>query len=941
MSSVTNGAGKQNNGSGNGQRITPASPRPLSQAAAAVAVAAAAHLPSNPFSKPLNPFDDDTPHSPDPTFPPHPHPTYSSHSHSPHIPTSASVSPTLSTSTPSPPTSRPHTPDGILQPIGGVRDSSGSGSGDGSRTQSTDDASMSSAAHHSSLNPFEEEDEDEYASSEGTDGPDDEDEEAEAEGEEAEDDEQQVEVEAALSSLSPLSSLLSSLNSSNHSTNSCDLSGVWEVNQAKSNSLQPLLTTTGVSPALASSIDAASSVVVSTVHHDPQQHTLTIVDESVRGRSISTFYTDGVVRNVVVSGHTSLRRAYEEEEEVQQPGSSSSSSSEVMELKRHRLRGGVVRVETQMSNAMEMEDVRVLVDRTVMLQRTILTRAGNVLVECNRWYDKKESDEERARGEKEWKDKLEVAELLQRAKQLKRDATEARRQREEAQGEDEAETAGNEDEQGSEDGEGSVDEEEENDDDSAHSSTSASPEATPSNSPYPITLPPPPPPPDFTASFNGTWSVLRNYSQDVTPLLKKMHVSWMDRSMTTQQETVTMNVGRSIVVCVDRSSLGSAELRYQCDGLWHDGMGFGGKEGKVRVAVERKHPFSLTIETSWLKDKRSKFQQLIEPGAEKAAGWQPGIGGRAGGRGGVPLGFVVCKLIDVRVLERRAIIKQMLQYAENGAVRLVCVRYMRKLESKMEKMRGEEQERARLLYERMVEQQRQAAAAQSSTAKLKKQKRNKKATSASSSAASSTTTHRTQQQSTAERIEQIIQQQSSAADDSTTPTSATRSSGAASPSRRYTAGYRRMSISSTSPTHPAAVSLAPNPLLSFLPVRLLVEGGRVGQVYGLLCVGLLAAVCAGSVWVSGWLVLTAAFYLHYHEVVQRSRRVKEAAVGAAGLVHGVDRSEESRASVDGRDKSGGYDGAAWDDGSSDGQQRLQQSYAAVDDDEKLSETGVT
>ena len=911
MASTANGANKasKTNNNSSTSPTNPLSPRPLTQAA---------YFPTNPFSKPFNPFDDDTAHSPD-NF--SHHPTYSQ-SQSPQAPASASVSPALSNTTPSPPTSRSHTPEGLMQPSG-IRDVTGDSGGEGSgegRRHSADDALAGGVAQHS-LNPFEEDDgDDEYASSEGTDAPDELDE--EAEGEEAEDDEQQVEVEAALSSLSPLSSLLTSLNSSSHSSDTCDLSGVWEVNQSKSNSLQPLLTTTGVSPALASSIDAASSVVVSTVHHDPQQHTLTIVDESVRGRSISTFYTDGVVRNVVVSGHSSLRRAYEEEEEAQAGGGG--GSEEVMQLKRHRLRGGVVRVETQMSNAMEMEDVRVLVDRTVMLQRTTLTRGGGVLVECNRWYDKKESDEERVRGEKEWKEKLDVAELLQKAKQLKRVEAEARRARG-ARGEDEGETAGNEDEQESEEGEGSDEQDEDEEDDtldSSHSSTSASPDGTPSNSPLPITLPPPPPPPDFTASFNGTWSVLRNYSQDVTPLLKKMHVSWMDRSMTTQQETVTMNVGRSIVVCVDRSSLGSAELRYQCDGLWHDGMGFGGKEGKVRVAVERKHPFSLTIETSWLKDKRSKFQQLIEPGAEKAAGWQPGVGGRAGGKGGVPLGFVVCKLIDVRVLERRAIIKQMLQYAENGVVRLVCVRYMRKLETKEEKRRGEEQERARLMYERMVEQQRQAAAAHSSTAKLnKKPKRHKKATSTSSTA-------RTQQpQSTAEHIEQIIRQTSAADESATTTTSTTtRSGGASSPSRRYTAGYRRMSISSTSSTQSAAVMLAPNPLLSFLPVRLVVEGGRVGQVYVLLCVGLLGAVCAGSVWLSVWLVVGAAFYLHYHEVVQRSRRGKEAAIRAAALKDGTVRLEMSKGNMEGRVKSGSYDAVDWDDSSGE---------------EKASEMGVT
>ena len=920
MSSTANGAGKasQNPNIGITTRTNPLSPRPLTQAAS---------LPTNPFSKPLNPFDEESAHSAD-SFPQQP--TYSQ-SQSPHVPNSASVSPAFSTNTLSPPTSRSHTPEGLLQPTGGVRVGNGNGIGDEGR-HSVDDTLMGGVTQHS-LNPFEDGDgDDEYASSDGTDAPpelDELDEEAEGEGdaEEAEDDEQQEEVEAALSSLSPLSSLLTTLNSSNHTSNTCDLSGVWEVNQAKSNSLQPLLTTTGVSPALASSIDAASGVVVSTVHHDPQQHTLTIVDESVRGRSISTFYTDGVVRNVVVSGHTSLRRAYEEEEEAQPAGS---GSSEVMQLKRHTLRGGVVRVETQMSNAMEMEDVRVLVDRTVMLQRTTVTRGDSVLVECNRWYDKKESEDERLRGEKEWKEKLEVADLLQRAKQLKREETEARRARQ-ARGEEEAETGDGEDEQESDEGEGSEEGEEDDEDvDSSHSSTSASPDATPSNSPLPISLPPPPPPPDFTASFNGTWSVLRNYSQDVTPLLKKMHVSWMDRSMTTQQETVTMNVGRSIVVCVDRSSLGSAELRYQCDGLWHDGMGFGGKEGKVRVAVERKHPFSLTIETSWLKDKRSKFQQLIEPGAEKAAGWQPGVGGRAGGKGGVPLGFVVCKLIDVRVLERRAIIKQMLQYAENGAVRLVCVRYMRKMETKEEKRRGEEQERARLLYERMVEQQRQAAAAHSSTTKLKKRKRSKKSLGGSSGVRA--------QQSTAEHIEQIIRQ--TAADDTSTHTAAAaRSGGASSPSRRYTAGYRRMSISSTSGPMPlAAASLKPNPLLSFLPVRLVAEGGRVGQVYVLLCVGLLAAVCAGSVWLSVWLVVGAAFYLHYHEVVQRSRRTKEAAKRAAARRAQL---EERKADIDGRDKSGGFNGVGWDDSSGGEQHSVQQSSSDIGGEEKVSETGVT
>ena len=902
LNAAVNGANRnnQNNNTNNGtaSRTNPLSPRPVTQTAQQ-------QLTTNPFSKPFNPFDDDTPHSPD-RFPPQPQPTYppqQSQSQS-QAPTSASDSPALSANTPSPPVSRSHTPDGLSHPTG----SDGSGSGD-DRRHSADDAVMAAVAQHS-LNPFEEDEgDDDYLSSDLDD---------EAEGEEAEDDDRREEVEAALSSLSPLSSLLTTLNSSNNSTDTCDLSGVWEVNQSKSNSLQPLLTTSGVSPALASSIDAASSVVVSTVHHDPQQHTLTIVDESVRGRSISTFYTDGVVRNVVVSGHTSLRRAYEEEEEAQ-AGGGGNGSSELMALKRHRLRGGVVRVETQMSNALEMEDVRVLVDRTVMLQRTILTRGGSVLVECNRWYDKKENDEERTSGEKEWKDKLDVADVLQKAKQLRREETEARRASE-ARGEDEAETAGE-----SEEGEGSEEQDEDDEDgDSSHSSTSATPDGTPAHSPVPITLPPPPPPPDFTASFNGTWSVLRNYSQDVTPILKKMHVSWMDRSMTTQQETVTMNVGRSIVVCVDRSSLGSAELRYQCDALWHDGMGFGGKEGKVRVAVERKHPFSLTIETSWLKDKRSKFQQLIEPGAEKAAGWQPGVGGRAGGRGGVPLGFVVCKLIDVRVLERRAIIKQMLQYVENGAVRLVCVRYMRKLETKDEKRRGEEQERARLMYERLVEQQRQAAEAHSSTAKLnKKPKRNKKATSGGSLEAA-----RTQQQSTAEHIEQIIRQ-TSAADDSTTPTAATsRSSGAASPSRRYTAGYRRMSISSTLPSAQAtAVSTAPNPLLSFLPVRLVVEGGRVGQLYVLLCVGLLAAVCAGSLWLSGWLVAAAAFFLHYHEIVHRSRRVKEAAVRASAPA-AVARVEESRASIHVRGKSGSDEDVEWDDSDGDGEK-------------VVSETGVT
>ena len=518
-------ASKPNSHSGSVSHPTPLSPRPLSHTA---------HPPTNPFDRPFNPFDDDTAHSPHGgAFSPL-HAAGYSHSHStqPHL-SSASASPALSTSTPSPPASRPHTPDGLLHPSSHSADADG---GDEGRRLSADHDAMGGGAAQHSLNPFEDESSEYSGSSEGEgEGGSEMDE--EEEGEEAgEEDERRQEVEAALSSMSPLSSLLTSLNSASHSTDTCDLSGVWVVNESKSNSLQPLLTTTGVSPALASSIDAASSVVVSTVHHDPQQHTLTIVDESERGRSISTFYTDGVVRSVTVSGHSSLRRAYEEEEQTQ-PGSGSGGSSEVMALKRHSLRGGVVRVETQLSGALEMEDVRVLVDRCVMLQRTTLTREGGVLVECSRWYDRKESDDERARGEKEWKDKLELVDTLSKAKQLKRQEAEERRARQ-ASGETEEGEGGTEDEQESEEGEGSEDE----DEDALDSSlSSTSPDGTPTNSPLPAQLPPPPPPPDFTVSFNGTWSVLRNYSQDVTPLLKKMHVSWMDRSMTTQQETLTVS----------------------------------------------------------------------------------------------------------------------------------------------------------------------------------------------------------------------------------------------------------------------------------------------------------------------------------------------------------------------------------------------------------------
>ena len=414
-----------------------------------------------------------------------------------------------------------------------------------------------------------------------------------------------------------------------------------------------------------------------------------------------------------------------------------------------------------------------------------------------------------------------------------------------------------------------------------------------------------------------------------------------------------MNVGRSIVVCVDRSSLGSAELRYQCDALWHDGMGFGGKEGKVRVAVERAHPFSLTVETAWLKDKRSKFQQLIEPQAEKAAGWQPGLGGRAGGRGGVPLGFVVCKLIDVRVLERRAIIKQMLQYAENGAVRLVCVRYMRKMETKEEKRRGEEQERARLLYERLVEQQqRQQAAAQHNSAAKPHHKKAAKHSKKSVSAASvgdASAAGAQQPQSTAEHIEQIIRQ-SSSADDSAAAAAAAgavRSAGASSPSRRYTAGYRRMSIAAGPLGSSGEAALlsdgggggggvrVPNPLLSFLPVRLVAEGGRVGQVYVLLCVATLAAVCAGSLTLSAWLVGASAFYLHYHEVVARSRRVKEAARRAESSTRTLEAEEDVHHG------SGNQASVSWDDQSAEEHRSGKQGLASGGGEEKAGETGVT
>ena len=490
-----------------------------------------------------------------------------------------------------------------------------------------------------------------------------------------------------------------------------------------------------------------------------------------------------------------------------------------------------------------------------------------------------ESADDRVRGEREWKEKEDITRYIRQAKEHRREeqltaedgaADHDRYDENRNAVEDEEGEAGEEEDEaagqleGAEELDGEEDEEEEDDDaavpSSAPSSTSASPEPTPSNSPLPrpSTLPPPPPAADFHSSMNGTWTVLRNYSQDVSPILKKMGVSWMDRSMSSNQDQVTMNVGRSILVCVDRSSLGTAELRYVIDGQWHDGMSFGGKEGKVRVAIERtKPPFSISIETQWLKDKRSKFQQLVEPSGH-AISYNPAA---PPGRRGIPIGFVVVKLIDVRVLERRAIVKQMLHYVENEAVRLVCVRYLRKVESREERRRGEELERARVDYERLrAAYEREQSAAhglekkEPAAGKRKRKKRHP-------------TAPPEQTETEAERLERLMSVEE----------------GKPASPIRFSGGYRRMStamVASAQAMGQDGRVNEPNPLLMFLPIRLVLEGGRKGQAYMLLAFMVLASYCAGNRWATISLALLSAFYLHYLEVLGRAKSAKRSAHAA-------------------------------------------------------------
>ena len=698
----------------------------------------------------------------------------------------------------------------------------------------------------------------------------------EGEGE-ADDASHSASISSSLSSLSPLSSLLTSINpSSSLPPDFCHLSGTWRVDRSRSDSLSSLLAALSVPPHTRRLIDEMD--VLTTLHHDPLQHAFTIIDVSAAGQHVTTLNTDGVVRSTVdKAGKVVVRRAFEEEEEDEEESAESGE-------KRHQLRGGVVRVETKLANNVEMVDTRVLVERALMMQQTVLRREGKVLCRCRRVYQKVESEEQREREEKEWKEKEDITRLMREAKQRGPDAqlaegAAAEQERYDENGnligmeeEEEEEEGEEETETGHMEGAEELGTENEDDDGSSDlvlptppSSTSASPEATPSNSPLPVhsvSLPPPPPPPDFHASINGTWSVLKNYSQDVTPILKKMGVSWMDRSMSSAQDQVLMNVGRSILVCVDRSSLGTAELRYVIDGQWHDGMSFGGKEGKVRVTIERsRSPFSISIETQWLKDKRSRFQQLVEPNGPIHYNPQA-----PPGRRGIPIGFVVCQLMDVRVLERRAIVKQMLHYIENEAVRLVCVRYLRKVETAAERRRSEEQEKARQDYERLraaYEQRTQhphssekKEAAQHSS-KLPKRKKQPRQPSAADEAE-------------ADRIERLT------SIDEQKPTSPA----------RYTGPFRRMSMGVTMSAGVAAGMGAgaavdgeeqvtqPNPLLTFLPIRLVLEGSRGGQLYQLMAMLLLACWCADNRWATAAFIALSAFHLHYVEVLGRERSVK-------------------------------------------------------------------
>ena len=762
------------------------------------------------------------------------------------------------------------------------------------------------------------------------------------EEEEEQDDDGHQEAEddgsAPLSALSPLSSLLTSISPTSLPADMCDLSGTWTVNRRLSDPLTPLLAALSVPRQARQLIDGMD--VVTSIHHDPLQHAFTIIDVSSAGQHVTTLYTDGVVRSSTdKGGKVVVRRAFEEEEEGEDGGG---RQAEDVKEKRHVLRGGVVRVETHLPGGVQMLDVRVLVQRCVMLQRTVLTKDGKVVCQCRRVYDRRESEEERQRGEKEWKEKCELTEMMRKAK---RDRREQRRLQggeaaerydesgnvvhtdgeeeeenltsagEEEAGDGEEETTqqqqhhveGEELEEVEEEEEEEEGEEGEEGEDSTLPSTtpptSASPEATPSNSPRPpasasaasvsvVPAPAPPPAPpavDFASAFNGVWSVLRNYSQDTVPLLKKMGVSWMDRSLSSSQDTLVMNLGRSILVCVDRSSLGSAELRYIVNGQWHDGMSFGGKEGKVRVLLERRHPFSISIETVWLKDRRSRFQQFVEPSPHSLA-FNPAAppGSRAGA---VPIGFVVCKLLDVRVLERRSIVKQMLQYVENETVLLVCVRYLRKIESREEKRRADELDRQRQLYERWRQQQQRggeqqqpapAASISSSSNSPSKPKGGDKA--------NRPRPEEQQQPATAATPAAASTAGSHTAAGSSTSTEDAESGllgldhGGKHPSPlRYAGGYRRMStigsaLSSSSQSSPAASS--PNPLLTFLPIALVLRGDRAGQLYCLLSLLLLACYCRDSKWASIALIVGSAFYLHYLEVMARSRAHKQRLAGA-------------------------------------------------------------
>lgn len=387
--------------------------------------------------------------------------------------------------------------------------------------------------------------------------------------------------------------------SSSSSPPYCTLSGTWKVDKTRGDTLDGLMKELGVAW-LARKVVLALDVTTR-IEHDPRAHTCTVTDLSSAGEQATTHQTNGEWNEVRTKEGKTIRMCAREGEEMRSIWSDLPASVQAAPLpfpsategggvqvefpshlpvplspsqKLHPLPYGYLWIHSHLPDLPggEMQDVRVLLDRTTMVQQTMILKNRKCTHTTTRYFIRQETPDERNTAELEWEARVNAW---------------TRRQ-------DEAIP----DEKDDDDEDADADEQAQADADSEEASrllpSPISLPSTPSPS-LPVTGPQP--------DMSGVWVVDKARSNDLSALLKRMGVPWIYRAFASALDvrTIISQTERDISI-TDASKFGRHAQVLQIEGApWNCVVQYGNKSrvGLCRVTTDASKQ-SVTLETVYL-----------------------------------------------------------------------------------------------------------------------------------------------------------------------------------------------------------------------------------------------------------------------------------------------------------------------------------------------------